>query len=185
MADISIRKGNLLVAAVTLSDPNFERSVVLLCGHQDEAGTYGLILNRPVKVPPEIRDELPYVDHHLFEGGPVGRETLQILHPFGDNLTDSVQVLPGVWIGGNFEEMHAGFSSGTYNPKECRFFLGYSGWSKDQLASEFQLGTWLQIGGTSDLVFGTSWDKLWFAAIRRYGKGQPLYAHYPEDPTLN
>ncbi len=185
MAEVTFRKGDLLVAAITLSDPNFDRSVVLLCDHQDDAGTYGLILNRPVKTPEEVTEQMPYVDRRLFEGGPVRKDTLQVLHPYGEAVGDAAQVLPGVWVGGDFEALHAGFSSGTYDPEECLFLLGYSGWAKNQLAAEFELETWLQVRGSKELVFQTPPDKLWSATVRKYGKKRPLYSHYPEDPKWN
>ena len=39
-------RGQLLVAAPVLSDPNFHRTVVLIAEHGDE-GAMGLVLNRP------------------------------------------------------------------------------------------------------------------------------------------
>ena len=38
---------SFLVAMPQLKDSNFERSVVLLCKHNDE-GAFGLVLNRPL-----------------------------------------------------------------------------------------------------------------------------------------
>ena len=39
-------RGQLLVAAPALSDPNFERTVVLVTEHTSD-GAMGLVLNRP------------------------------------------------------------------------------------------------------------------------------------------
>ena len=41
--------GRLLVATPALTDPNFDRAVVLLLDH-DEEGTLGVVLNRPTPV---------------------------------------------------------------------------------------------------------------------------------------
>ena len=43
-------QGKLLVASPSLADPNFAESVVLMIRHDDE-GAFGLVLNRPTKVP--------------------------------------------------------------------------------------------------------------------------------------
>jgi putative transcriptional regulator len=41
-------RGDLLISEPYLPDPNFERTVVLLCEH-DENGTFGFVLNRQSK----------------------------------------------------------------------------------------------------------------------------------------
>ncbi len=67
-------RGSLLVAAPTLSDPNFFRTVVLLLAC-DEDGALGVVLNRPTDTP--ISDIVPSWAAHasppgvLFSGGPV------------------------------------------------------------------------------------------------------------------
>ena len=38
-------KGSLLIANPVLPDPNFSRTVILLCNH-DERGSFGLVINR-------------------------------------------------------------------------------------------------------------------------------------------
>src|SRR5690606_27818234 len=66
--------GKLLVAGPDLLDPNFARSVVLICLH-DDAGAFGLVLNRPLAA--AVVDHLPawaeWASHpaSLFSGGPV------------------------------------------------------------------------------------------------------------------
>ena len=66
-------RGMFLVAAPTLRDPNFARTVVLLLEY-DETGALGLVINRPteaslhdVLVTPLPNSE----DHTVFAGGPV------------------------------------------------------------------------------------------------------------------
>ena len=48
--------GRLLVATPNLEEPNFRRTVILLCAHSEE-GTFGLVLNRPL--PERVADHLP------------------------------------------------------------------------------------------------------------------------------
>ena len=43
---IDSMRGQLLIAGATLPDPNFARTVVLICEHSEE-GALGLVLNRP------------------------------------------------------------------------------------------------------------------------------------------
>ena len=52
----SVEAGTLLVAAPSLTDPNFARTVVFVIDHRRE-GTLGVILNRPSEV--AVSDVLP------------------------------------------------------------------------------------------------------------------------------
>ena len=42
-------KGQFLIAAASLADPNFSRSVVLVLQH-DDGGALGVVVNRPLDV---------------------------------------------------------------------------------------------------------------------------------------
>lgn len=179
------RKGDLLVGSATLADPNFRQTVVLICEHTEKSGTYGLVLNRALPVPEDVAERLAFMTGRLFQGGPVQPEVLQMLHPFGDRLEQSFEVVPGLWIGGQMEDLEKGILLGTVAPERCRFYLGYSGWAAGQLDREFQEGVWLVIRGTVDLVLGTPPDKLWSRAARIHGAANPLYAHCPDDPSWN
>jgi putative transcriptional regulator len=65
-------KGQLLIAAPILIDPNFRRSVVLVIEHSEE-GALGVVLNRPTDLPvAEAVPELSQLDGGcVFAGGPV------------------------------------------------------------------------------------------------------------------
>ncbi|CAL9459902.1 YqgE/AlgH family protein [Streptomyces albus] len=74
MTEVSSLTGRLLVATPVLADPNFDRAVVLLLDH-DEAGSLGVVLNRPTPV--NVGDILePWAalagePGVVFQGGPV------------------------------------------------------------------------------------------------------------------
>ena len=42
-------KGHFLIANPVLPDPNFSRTVVLLCNHDDQ-GSFGLVINRSAPI---------------------------------------------------------------------------------------------------------------------------------------
>jgi putative transcriptional regulator len=178
-------QGDLLIATVTLTDPSFQRTAVLLCKHEPENGTYGLVLNRPLRLPTEMKQEYGFVQNHLFAGGPVHQEVMQVIHPYGDTLPGAMQILPGVWFGGDFEQLRSGFTSGIYDAADCRFFLGYAGWDAGQLAMEFALSSWLKVRATQEMVFAISPAELWSRAIREQGKEEPIFSHFPVDPSWN
>jgi putative transcriptional regulator len=179
-----LNKGDLLIASATLLDLNFQHTVILLCEHQVR-GSYGLILNHPIPTEPDDLAQLPLRIKYLFHGGPVQTELMQILHPFGESIPNSVPVAPGIWIGGDYQTLKNGFDNGQLDPVTCRFFLGYAGWSGNQLVQECDNGSWLKTSATEELVFETPPERIWIQAIRTYGNKCPLFANYPEKPDLN
>src|SRR5690606_22310740 len=72
--DMGSLRGQLLVAAPSLLDPNFHRTVVLMLDH-DENGALGLVLNRPSLTPVgevlERWEELAAEPGLVHVGGPV------------------------------------------------------------------------------------------------------------------
>ena len=75
-------RGQLLIAGATLPDPNFARTVVLVCEHSDD-GALGLVLNRPGElVVGESAPELATLtgdEATIDRGGPVQPDALLVL----------------------------------------------------------------------------------------------------------
>ncbi len=97
------RAGRFLVASPTLLDPNFMHAVVLICDH-DDAGTYGLIINRRAGISLDGLDsDVPLLqerDDRAWLGGPVAAGQLQVLHRVSDAVHGAREVIPGVFLGG-------------------------------------------------------------------------------------
>ena len=72
--------------------------------------------------------------------------------------------------------------------KPFRLFTGYSGWASGQLEGEMQVGGWLTLPATKELVFYRH-DDLWDQVIRAIGNDILAPAiktkHVPDDPSLN
>ena len=69
------RRGQLLIASATMTDPNFARSVVLLVRDNEDEGTFGLVINRPlaISVSDGLGDQVEaarQVQTALHQGGP-------------------------------------------------------------------------------------------------------------------
>ena len=74
--------GMLLIAEPFLKDPNFRRSVVLVCEHRKE-GSFGFVLTSPCRhTLEELVPELEGMDHPVYDGGPVQRDTLHFIHQY-------------------------------------------------------------------------------------------------------
>ena len=99
--------GVLLIADPFLKDPNFLRTVVLLCEHK-EAGSFGFVLNKQIE---QTLDELisDLEGHRLpvYYGGPVQMDTIHFLHQYPDLIPESVKVSDGIFWGGNFETVRS------------------------------------------------------------------------------
>lgn len=177
--------GALLVARPPLADPNFRRTVILLCEHTTE-GSFGLVLNRPtgLSLGDAIDEPLPF-DSALWSGGPVQTDTLHYLHPYGDAVDGALPVLDGVFWGGAFESVCEGVEGEWLDADRFRFFVGYSGWGPGQLDAEVDEGAWLVLDADPALVFSDGADVLWRHVLRRLGGEYALLSTYPDDPSLN
>ena len=177
--------GVLLIAEPPMADPNFRRSVILLCEHTTE-GSFGLVLNRPAefKLAEVSTIALPF-DTPLGYGGPVQPETLHVLHPYGDAIDGALPVADGVWWGGAFERMLEGIEGGWLDATRMRFFLGYSGWGGGQLDSEIDEDSWIVLPCTETLVFTEGADALWRGILRGLGGEYAILSTFPDDPRMN
>ncbi|MFM2138479.1 MAG: hypothetical protein RJA57_786 [Bacteroidota bacterium] len=177
--------GILLIADPFLKDPNFLRSVVLLCEHKDE-GSFGFVINRPHR---HTLDRLvPECEGHplpVYYGGPVQEDTLHFLHRCPDAIPGGVEILKGVFWGGDFETVVRQVREGTLSPERIRFFIGYSGWSEGQLAGELDEKTWITVPAERDLIFHPAHDEIWKEALRSLGGEYEMMVNYPIDPQLN
>jgi putative transcriptional regulator len=171
--------GVLLVASPNLVDPNFKRSVVLLCEHSD-AGSFGLILNQNITV--EMSELLQDAVH---VGGPVQMDTLYFLHRFGDDVDGTVEVCPEVYWGGEFENLQDVIKGKDITKSDVRFYLGYAGWTEGQLQEEIHSDGWIVTSCSSDLVFELDSSELWRSVMIRLGGEFALMANFPDEPRLN
>ncbi|MFQ5571501.1 MAG: YqgE/AlgH family protein [Rhodothermales bacterium] len=182
--DLVPATGVLLVAPPMLRDPNFWRTVVLLCEHGPD-GSFGLILNRPLSLElSEVINDLQGNDL-ISLGGPVQQNTLHFLHRHGDLVTEAIPILDGVHWGGDFEAIKVLVQTESATPRDLRFFLGYAGWSAGQLDDEVEQGGWFLTRADDVLIFSEQPDTLWRAVLRRMGGEYALLANFPDDPRMN
>lgn len=178
-------KGTLLVSGPFLADPYFRRSVVLLCMH-DEEGSFGLMLNRPLEMAvSDLMEEMPVVPSPVGLGGPVQSGNLFYLHTLGERIEGSLEVVDGISMGGDYDQLRSVLSTAPKLAKHVRFFVGYSGWGADQLDSEMEQRSWLVHPATKRLVMGVQPGDLWAMTLRSMGPTYAPLANFPEDPSLN
>lgn len=177
--------GTLLIAEPFLKDPNFMRSVVLICEHQEE-GSFGFVLNRIFEnTLNELMNDMDELNLPVYYGGPVQVDTIHFLHQYPELIPGSYEILDGIYWGGDFQVAINQLREGTIDKNKIRFFLGYSGWGNGQLNSELQEKSWLTAQATRKLVFPKDVDELWKDALRHLGGDYTLMANFPIDPQLN
>ncbi len=183
--DLQPAAGVLLVAAANLLDPNFSRTVILLCEHQPE-GTFGLVLNRklPIRLRDVVSEDLGW-DANLYRGGPVQENSLHYIHARADLNIDSQEVCPGIYWGGDFERLSQLLKYGEADVDDFRFFVGYSGWGEGQLDGEIDQDSWYLRKARPDLVFDKDATNLWRRTLASMGNDFRLLANFPDDPRMN
>lgn len=177
--------GILLIADPFLKDPNFLRTVVLLCEHQEQ-GSLGFILNKQIE---QTLDELiTGMEGHklpVYYGGPVQMDTIHFLHQYPDLIPESVKVNNDIYWGGNFESLTALIKNKSIDLNKIKFFIGYSGWGNDQLHGELKEKSWLTVSANRKLVFNTNDDEIWKGSLQELGGEYEMMINYPIDPQLN
>lgn len=179
-------KGDLLISEPYLPDPNFERTVVYLCEH-DENGTIGFVLNKPSNaIFGELMPEVASFDERVYVGGPVQQDSLHFLHRADDQLGGGVEVKNSISWGGNFDELMSMINLGSIRREDYRFFVGYSGWSPGQLDDELQAKSWIVYKNASpETIFDIEPEELWPHVLKNMGGKFKVIANYPLDPRLN
>lgn len=177
--------GVLLIADPFLKDPNFLRTVVFLCEHKEE-GSFGFVLNRQYE---NTLDELiPELEDHklpVYYGGPVQQDTIHFLHQYPDEIPGGIEVLKGVWWGGDFDKIVELVKTGAIDTAKIRFYIGYSGWSGGQLTDEMKEKTWLTVKATRKLIFHQDYNEIWKDALKQMGGDYEMMINFPIDPQLN
>jgi putative transcriptional regulator len=180
---VSSLRGNLLIAAPGLIDPNFWRTVVLVGEHSEE-GALGVVLNRTSETPvdeavPELA-ELADRMGHVHVGGPVQPSAVVVLADFAEPPDQEALVVESVGF------LPAEVDPETLGPlRRARVYVGYAGWGPGQLDDELQEGSWIVEPALPEDVFTDAPNDLWSAVLRRKGGPFRVLAAMPPDPSLN
>lgn len=181
-------RGTFLVASPRLLDPNFMHAVVLVIEH-DADGTYGVIVNRPtgacVADLGSSSQLLADRKEHLWVGGPVAVQQLQLLHRFGDTIPGTLHLLGDIHLGGDEVALEVA-ARGRGNPSDSmKFVVGYSGWSSDQLQGELREGAWVVCPAEPRFVFDPEPGTVWRRVLASLGPPWSDLANVPPDPSWN
>jgi putative transcriptional regulator len=177
-------RGQLLIAAPPLRDPNFWRTVVLVVEHSAE-GALGLVLNRPAQT--TVGEAIPQLsplldsDESVFVGGPVQPQGVMVLARFEDPSDSALIAFADVGLVG----IGASEGEAELDVRAARAFVGHSGWGPGQLDAELERGDWILAPATHADAFTERPRELWSEVLMRKGGQYALLARMPPDPSVN
>lgn len=161
--------GKLLVASRDLADPIFAKTVVLLV-HYDAESVVGLMVNRRSDVPlsrvfeqlkaAKTRSDLVYL------GGPVEISAVFALLQSKAKPKTAERILGDIYLISTKSVFEKTLSARA-DPGVFHVYLGYAGWTPDQLRKEVEVGAWFIFQGDAQTVFNSDPDNLWSQMIRK------------------
>ena len=161
--------GKLLVASRDLEDPNFAETVILLV-HYDSKGVVGLMLNRRTDLPiSRVFAQLQAakdLSDPVYLGGPVETPTVFALLQSTDKLEGAEHVFGGVYWISTRTALERTISSRP-DPGVFHVYLGYAGWTTEQLRHEVLLGGWFIFQADKQTIFKANPDSLWRQMIQK------------------
>jgi putative transcriptional regulator len=167
----------VLIASPSLVDPNFDRTVILLCMH-DEQGAMGLVFNRPAPFTlSEIFQQIGIETTEdntqtIMVGGPVSLENGLVLYegdPDSELRTDEIRVDETLRVCPNRDLLEA-IGKGM-GPERYLMFIGHAGWAPGQLEKEIATGAWLPADIDRTLLFDAPFADRWSRTLESAGLG--------------
>ena len=165
-----------LIAMPELEDPNFYRTVTLICQH-DENGALGVIINRTVdslSINDVLRQfslpkpESGHLGHQpIYVGGPVHNELGLVLHRGLGDWQSTLKVGGQLGLTSSRDVLEAISHSG--GPDDCLLVLGYAGWGAGQLDFEIQQNAWLTVPADPRIIFEVEVERRWAQAATSLG----------------
>lgn len=174
MHEIGSLANHFLIAMPNLRDPNFARSVTLICEHSSE-GAMGIVINRGTDL--RLADVLEQMDINggasqhrdmpVYLGGPVQNNRGFVLHEPLGQWESTLAVTESLGVSTSRDILLA--LAENRGPQRCLLALGYAGWSAGQLEREIGENTWLSGPADHQILFDTPAEARWGAAAKHLG----------------
>ena len=173
----------LLVALPALHDPNFARSVTLLCQH-DGDGAMGVMVNRPSEYTlGEVFRQMGIASDSdalqsqiVLAGGPVHPERGFVLHDGDREWDSSLAVGGGLYLTTSRDVLEA--MARRDGPSQAAVALGCAGWGAGQLEQELVDDSWLMVPNRREVLFELPLEQRWQAAAGSIGVDLVNYASH-------
>lgn len=180
MTSFTSLAGKLLIAMPSISDPNFERSVVFLCAHSEQ-GAMGFVVNKPAPLTvfsdllekTELADNLENVPEDVMRipirlGGPVETFRGFVLHSADYPADDTSLVVGNGYVVSATLNVLTDIAHGR-GPAQKLIALGYAGWSPGQLENEILHNGWLHCDAEPSLIYEPDLEVTHTRALAKMG----------------
>ena len=168
-----------------LNDPNFYKTITLICEHTPEEGAMGIVLNQPTNITAsELLNQLNIHsdsaaanEQPIFAGGPMQTDRGFILHSGKGEWKSTMQITPDLHLTSSHDILEA--MASDRGPGSALIVLGYAGWAPGQLEAEISANSWLTMEYRPELVFSTPAEQQWLTAGSMLGIDLNLLASHP------
>lgn len=166
--------GQLLVAAPSMGDPRFARTVIYMVDH-DAKGAMGLVVNRSFGEGPwnallegfGVENKEVSGSVRLHYGGPVDSSRGFVLHT-SDYAGVSTRLVDSAMAFSTGLDVLEAVAEGK-GPRRSLFVFGYAGWGPGQLEGEMDREDWLTAPAEESLIFGDDLEEIWEKALDSAG----------------
>lgn len=145
--------GMFIQSTDALKDTVFENTLIYIAEYNVKGAT-GFVINktfgRTLNELEEFKHSIPFP---LYDGGPVDKEHLFILHMRPDLIEEGTRIEKGIYYGGNFQQAVAAINNKTLTTEYLKIFIGYCGWDTGELEAEIEEGSWRVVDVGVDEVF--------------------------------
>ena len=173
---------HFLIAMPGLADPNFSRTVTLICEHNED-GAMGITVNRlldlslrnilqEIQIPASSEAQL---DRPVYLGGPVQSHRGFVLHEPAGNWDSTLIITERLGVSTSRDILEA--LAQDQGPAHCIIALGYAGWGPGQLEQELADNAWLSGPATNEILFQTPIEDRWTAAAHLLGVDLSSLSH--------
>jgi putative transcriptional regulator len=174
---------HFLIAMPAMDDPNFFRSVTLVCQH-DQDGAMGLVVNLPsdfclgeMLTQMKLQTDSPgLAAREVLSGGPVQADRGFVLHDDPRDWPSTLRLGNGLAITTSRDILEA--TAAGDGPRNLLVALGYAGWEAGQLEAELAANSWLTVPSEAAVLFDTPMAERWHAAARCLGVDIARLADY-------
>ncbi len=164
----------MLIAMPAMVDPNFSRSVTLMCQHNED-GAIGITINRQSAFTlGELFMQLNITCNDskisslmVLEGGPVNPDRGFVLHSPVAGYDSSININDDIMVTTS-RDILAAIAAGK-GPQQFQVALGYAGWGDGQLESEMRQNAWLSVPADKEILFKSALNRRWEQAVGKLG----------------
>lgn len=181
-------QGALLVSEPFLKEDYFDHSVIYLIEYDEKDTAMGVVMNH--RIPFSLQEIIEGIERRgripVYCGGPMSRDRLFFVHALGDIIPDSREVRDGLYVSGNFKIVKEYINSNSPIDGKIRFFVGYSGWGKEQLVNEIENRVWAVAENKEpeNLLKGYG-DSYWHRYVRTMGEKYRGWLYHPRNIHAN